>query len=105
MDDFERNMRDQLRGAYQPDEAFVARVAEDVAREERRRSTGVSRAAAAAVALIAMLAIGFGLTAPAFADMFAISLGLVAPVLRVAAPVAGILLLAALAFPLAARRR
>ena len=104
MDEFERQMREELRGGQTADDGFVARVGAEVAREERRRRVGLSLAAAAALVLIVLAGLGVGLAAAGLAEMFAMPFTLDPSVIDVAAPAAGVLLLAAVAFPLMRRR-
>jgi hypothetical protein len=105
MAEFEDGLRDAMREAQRdPDEAFVALVSENVKRLDAWRIVGLSLAAGAAVVLIAMLAVVVG---PALAQLLRMPVG--APVdaprfLWIAAPVAGVLLVGAVAVPLLRRR-
>src|SRR5262245_29653046 len=115
MDEFEDTLRNALRNSRheesrEPDQAFVARVEAGLERQDQRRLVALALAGAAALALITIMAIASG---PALAALLG---GLLAgdivpppqenlPLLTFAAPVAGLLLLAALAFPLLVRRR
>ena len=110
MSEFEDRMRDALRGAEAPaDETFVRLVDTRVETHERRRVIGLVLAAAAAIALIVLIAIGVVIALP---DLLAGPGGSLPALstqpfllLGQAVPVAGLLLLAALVYPFARLRR
>ena len=106
MSEFEDSMRDALRGSGPADESFVSRVDSRIEMHERRRIIGLALAAAAAIALITLIAVDI---APALAALLGQSMPPPSPqalsIPGVAAPVAGLLLLAALAFPFVRSRK
>ena len=109
MSEFEDRMRDALRSPTQADESFVERVDTRIETHEQRRAVGLALATVAAVALITLMAVGFGLASPALLALTGQSLppfsAEAAAMLAVAAPAAGLLLFAALAFPFVRLRK
>ena len=109
MSEFEDSIREALRGGGPADESFVGRVDGRIETDEQRRRSGLALAAAAAFALITLMAVGIGLVAPALVALLGQSMPAPSPqglsILAVAAPVAGLLLLAALAFPFVRSRK
>jgi hypothetical protein len=110
MSEFEDSLRDALRSDVAPaDERFVQRVEVQIEAHERGRIAGLTLATAAMIALITVMAAGIGIALPellssAGQDLPALP-GNTFLALGFAAPAAGLLLLAALAYPLARRRK
>jgi hypothetical protein len=109
MSEFEDAMRDALReGQRETDEAFVAQVDAQVERIEMRRVVGLTLAAGAAAALAGIMVAALG---PVLRELVdggagaAMAPDVTFPLIGIAAPVAGALLAAALAFPLLVRRK
>jgi hypothetical protein len=109
MSEFEDSIRDTLRGAGPADESFVSRIDSRIEAHEQRRMIGLALAAAAAIALITLMAVGIGLIGPALVALLGLSMpgppSQALSILGVTAPVAGLLLLAALAFPFVRSRK
>ena len=110
MSEFEDRMRDALRSPEAPaDESFVHLMDSRVETHERRRAIGLALAAVAAVALIILIAIGVGIALPALltspdGSLPAFSTESFA-LLRQVLLVAGLLLFAAIAYPLVRLRK
>jgi hypothetical protein len=109
MNEFEDALRDAMREApREADEAFAARVDAQVARLEMRRVVGLTLAAAAAAVLTGIMIAALG---PVLRGLVeggggaAMTPDQTLPLIGMAAPVAGVLLAAALAFPMLVRRR
>jgi hypothetical protein len=110
MSEFEYSLRDALRSDAAPaGEHFVQRIDARINAHERGRALGLTLATAAAIALITVMAVGIGIAVPdllSLADRNLPALpGKSFLALVFAVPVAGFLLLAALAYPLARLRR
>jgi hypothetical protein len=107
MSEFEDRMREALQGDPPADESFVQRIDAQIGRHEQRRAIGLGLAAAAALALIAVLAVGLGIATRDALARFGLPALAVEPfrILRFAAPAAGLLFLAALAYPLIRLRK
>jgi hypothetical protein len=110
MSEFEDRLRDALRNDATPtDEPFVQRIDAQIDAHEHARIAGLALAAAAAIALIAVMAVGIGIALPELLSVAGRSLPALPSntflALGFAAPAAGFLFLAALAYPLVRRRK
>lgn len=110
MSEFEDGVRNSFRSDAAPaNEPFVQRISARIVEHERTRMIGLALAAAAAIALIAVMAVGVGMAAADLVSLAGRNLPALAgrPLLALvfAVPVAGFLLLAALAYPLVRPRK
>jgi hypothetical protein len=109
MSEFEDTLRDAMREEpREPDGAFTAQVDAQAARLETRRVVGLALAAAAAAVLTVILVAALGPVLTGLVDgSFGASMApdKTLPLIGITAPVAGVLLAAAVAFPLLVRRR
>jgi hypothetical protein len=105
MSEFENSLRDALRNDAAPaDERFVQRIDAQIKAHEQRRRVGLALAAAAAIALVMVMVVGLGIAVPDLLSLAGRNLpahpGESLDAVVFGAAVAGLLFLAALAYPL-----
>jgi hypothetical protein len=108
--DFGDSLREAFRNSAAPvDETFAERIDARVGWYEHRRGFALVLAAVAAVALIVMMIVGVGLASPGLAALLGQDVTAPPPyaldILSLVVPVAGLLLAAALTFPILRARK